>query len=67
MDSYIFRSLACFIGAVALGSTLPDVFRFVQGKEWLGHSALVPVLILSFVATAYCIGLITKHLLKRHR
>ena len=65
MDRNLLRSLALFVGIVAIGSVLPDVFRFIEGKEYLGHSFIIPVAILGCLAFAYCGRLTSKFLLRR--
>jgi len=65
MASYLFRSITLFIGVVAIGSVVPDVFRFIQGKEWLGHSFLIPTIILAGVGATQCLRFITDFLFNR--
>ena len=64
MGSKLFGRIALFSGIILAGSTLPDIFRFIESKEWLGHSPLIPVLILCVVAVAYWIGQVAKCILK---
>lgn len=64
MGSSLFGRIALFSGIILAGSTLPDIFRFIEGKEWLGHSPLIPVLILCIVAVAYWVRLVAKCILK---
>lgn len=63
MDSNVLGSLACFVGVIAIGSSISDIFRFIPTETDMGHTPLIPVLILSIVAITYCIRLITRHIL----
>jgi hypothetical protein len=65
VNRHLFRSLALFSGIVILGSTIPDIFRFIEGKEWLGHSALIPVLILGFIFLAFGVRQFAKFILRK--
>jgi hypothetical protein len=67
VGSLLFRSLALFIGVIALGSVLPDVFRFIQDKEWMGHSFIIPVIILFGMGFTYCLRLFAGFLLRRFK
>ncbi len=63
LDSNIFRRLALFGGAVALGSVMVDIFRFTPWQD--NHSPAVPILVLAGLVLAYSVGWITKYILRR--
>ena len=53
------------VGVVSLGSVIPDVFRFIPTEKDMGHSPLIPVLILGVLGLAYIGGQVAKYFLGR--